>query len=215
MMIIDSREPKSIQEYGQNFFDGKVHVEIQELPEGDFKYKNVIVERKEINDFVSSIIDKRMKNQKKKLIEKQKDGYHCYVIIMGDYKDIDGEHSLSKKAIAGAIASLNEYGIHTIHTRRYDYEMLFEVIYGLMRKFNEDKVISEVFVEPSGYSWTMKSLMCIDGVGKETAKNIIEKLPHLPFFYECSKENLKLLLLEVEGVGNKTADKIIEVLYND
>ena len=214
MIIIDSREPQSIKDYAMSFFNKKLHVEIEELEVGDIQYKNIIIERKRIDDLVSSITDGRFKNQKKKLVEKQNDGYHCYVLIQGEYQDLDEEHILPKKAVAGAIASLNEYGIHTIHTGLYDYEMMFEIIDGIIRKYNEEKIVEAVFVEPDTKTWTQKALMCIKGIGKQTSIDITEKLPHLQRFYEASPESIKLDLMEINGIGEKTADRIMEVIYD-
>lgn len=214
MLSVDTREPESIKEYAQSFFDKKLHVEIEELKVGDIQYGNIIIERKRIDDLVSSIIDGRFKNQKKNLVQKQNEGYHCYVIIQGEYQDLT-DHALPKKAVAGAIASLNEYGIHTIHVGYYDYEMMFEIIHGLMRKYNEEKIVESVFVEPDTDTWTEKSLMCIKGVGKQTAHDIVEIIPHLQRFYETTPEHNKELLMEINGIGEKTADAILGVIYDN
>lgn len=213
MLLIDTREPESIKDYAQSFFDRKLHLEIKELPVGDIVYKNIIIERKRIDDLISSITDGRFKNQKKNLVEKQNEGYHCYVLIQGEYQDLE-EHRLPKKAVAGAIASLNEYGIHTIHVGLYDYEMMFEIIDGLIRKYNEEKIVENVFVEPDNSTWTSKALMCINGVGKQTASDITEVLPHMQRFYEASPESVKMDLMEINGIGEKTADRILEVIYD-
>lgn len=213
-MKIDTREPKFIQEIGSLFFhDKNITTTITELPVGDFEHEKIIFERKEINDFVSSIMDGRYKNQKYGLIKKSNDGFHVYVIIQGNYKDINTEHSLSKKTIAGAIASLNEYGIHTLHTSQTDYAMMFELMYGVIRKFNEEKKAEKIFVEPDTATWTEKCLMCIDGIGKQTAHDIIQKLPHLQRFYESSPQILTDILLEIDGVGQKTAEKVVRTIY--
>lgn len=214
MIVVDTREPMSIKSYAQTFFKGKYHLEVKELPEGDIKCDNIIFERKRIDDFISSITDGRFKSQKRKLLQKQQEGYHCYVIIQGEYQDLDDTHILPKKAVAGAIASLNEYGIHTIHVGLYDLELMFEVIDGVIRKYNEEKVCPEVFVEPEGLTWTQKALACINGVGVETAKNITKVVPHLHRFYEADYETNKDLLIEVEGVGVKTSERILKELWS-
>ena len=215
-LIIDTREPTSFVQYAQRFYeDTEVDVVIEEQTVGDFRVDKLIIERKEINDFVSSILDKRLHNQKANMVSMTNAGFHCYVIIVGNYKDIDSYHSLSKKAFSGAVASLNEYGIHTIFTDKYDMQMFFETISALIRKYNEDKLASKIFVEPDTSTWTMKCLMCIPGIGKETASNIVTKLPHLRRFYETDKEILKQILLEIDGVGEKTATTIIDVMYGD
>lgn len=214
--IIDSREPKTIQDVMAEAFEREgILTEIQELPEGDFKYDNIIFERKEINDFVSSIKDGRYKSQKRKLLIKQNEGYHIYFIIHGQPRDLDEHNQLSKKAIAGAIASLNEYGIHTLMCNRFDLEMVFQLMYGVIRKYNEDRVVTPVYVQPDNASFTVKCLMCITGVGRETAESIAEHLPHLSIFYRSKREDLRKALLDVRGVGSKTADKILDEMIEE
>lgn len=208
--IIDSREPKTIQDVMVEAFEREgILTEIQELPEGDFKYDNIIFERKEINDFVSSIKDGRYKSQKRKLLVKQNEGYHIYYLIHGQPRDLAEENQLSKKAIAGAIASLNEYGIHTLMCNRYDLEMLFQLMFGVIRKYNEERVVEPVYVQPDNASWTVKALMCITGIGRETAENIAEHIPHLSIFYRSKRSDIRKTLLDVKGVGTKTADNIL------
>lgn len=216
-LMIDSREPSIIKEVGKTFFEENpdITVEVAELETGDFTYDKLIIERKEINDLISSIMDKRLKSQKRRMIELQNNGYHCYVIIMGQYKDIDEYHKLSKKHVAGTIASLNEYGIHTINTGRYDFEMLFEVISGLIRKFNQEKKVEEVFVEPPLMDWTTKALMCIPDVGTKTALEITENIKHLEELYKMTPESCVEYLQTIKGVGSKTAEKIKENIYED
>lgn len=209
-LIIDSREPKTIKEVMTEAFEREgIVTEVQELPEGDFKYDNIIFERKEINDFVSSIKDGRYKSQKRKLLLKQNEGYHVYYLIHGQPRDLAEENQLSKKAIAGAIASLNEYGIHTLMCNRYDLEMLFQLMFGVIRKYNEERVVEPVYVQPDNASWTVKALMCITGIGRETAENIAEHIPHLSIFYRSKRSDIRKTLLDVKGVGTKTADNIL------
>lgn len=215
-LIIDSREPSSVKNIITGAFESVgFNTKIEELKEGDFKYHNIIFERKEINDFVSSILEGRLKTQKRKLLKKANEGYHIYLLIQGDYKDIDSYHNINKRSFAGAIASLNEYGIHTLHCSQYDLTMMFELMYGIIRKYNEEKKIETVFIEPDSISWSSKSLMCIDGIGKETAENIIKEIPHLHIFYDNKKEHMFKALLDVQGVGLKTATKILDTIYYD
>ena len=209
--FIDSREPQTMKDIMTEAFQREgILSEVQELPEGDFKYDNIIFERKEINDFVSSIKDKRYKSQKRKLLIKQNEGYHIYVIIHGQPRDLAEENQMSKKAIAGAIASLNEYGIHTLMCNRYDYEMIFQLMYGVIRKYNEERVVEPVYVQPDNASWTVKALMCITGIGRETAENIARHIPHLSIFYRSKRGDMKRALLDIKGVGTKTADNILD-----
>ena len=51
---------------------------------GDYEFNNVIVERKEIDDFCNSILDKRIENQVKNM---KQSGKVCFIIIVGNMKD--------------------------------------------------------------------------------------------------------------------------------
>jgi len=216
ILYIDSREPQTIKEVVSEFFAREgIQSVVQELPEGDFKFDKIIFERKEINDFVSSIKDKRYKSQKRKLLIKQNEGYHIYYLIHGMHRDLSDENYLSKKAVAGAIASLNEYGIGTLMCNRYDLEMLCHLMYGVIRKFNDEKICEPVYVQPDNASWTVKALMCISGVGRETAENIAKHIPHLSIFYRSKREDMKKALLDVKGVGSKTADNILDEIVDE
>lgn len=62
---------------------------------------DVCIERKTINDFCTSVMDKRMENQAKRMKRKYK---HCYVLISGRIKDrISPIHD---NAIVGMMVSL-------------------------------------------------------------------------------------------------------------
>lgn len=106
-LIIDNRE-KSVKEYFQNF----ENVSYQNLEIGDiqFYYKNeliVIIERKTIKDFISSLKDKRYKEQKIRMkmnINKDKMIY----LIEGNLNDFKGDKidGISKKIINSTFISL-------------------------------------------------------------------------------------------------------------
>lgn len=213
-LTIDSREPSYIKESLPAFFEYNhldIKTEVKELPVGDFKYGGLIIERKEINDFYSSIIEHRMTLQKMKMCMVAEEGFTPYVLIHGSLDNVY-LNSLSKRAYCGMIASLNEYGIHTIHIEKNDLSLVYEMIYALMRKHDEDKPLRLPFIEPNGDSWCQKSLQCIQGVGEETSRKIVEKFPTVHSLLECDYSTLIDGLMEVEGVGKKSATHIADVV---
>lgn len=214
---VDTREPPYIKNMFYEFFqveDPSIQVESKELVVGDIIYDKLVIERKEVNDFVSSIMDGRYKGQKFKMGLALHRGFHVYVLIHGAYKDINKEHGLSKRAYARAIASLNECGIHTINLPQYDMALLCETVYGLMKKFNEDKVLSCPFIEPTGRTFTQKALQCIPGVGEELSKRITEVYPSFHSFYQGNKETMVEDLQLIDGIGLSLATQIMETLYD-
>lgn len=213
-LLIDSREPSWIKEVIPTYFDNagiNIQTEIRELPVGDFQYGNLIIERKEINDFYSSIVEQRMTIQKMKMVMAIEQGFTPYVLIHGSIESVRYT-SLTKRGYCGMIASLNEYGVHTIHLENSNISMLCEMIYALIRKHDEEKTMRLPFVEPRGDTWTERAIKCIDGVGEEKAKLILEKFPTLHSMMECSYDSLISGLMEVEGIGKVSATHIADTV---
>lgn len=217
-LVIDSREPQSMKDGFQKYFRENIHepieFEIKELQAGDFMIDNILIERKEINDFYSSIMDNRYSSQKVKLASQVSQGMHVYVFIHGDVDNM--YKAISPRVYSGAVASLCEAGINVLHlpdSETYIYEM----VYALIRKYNPSKVLETPFIRPAVDNFTQKCLMCIPGVGEETASNIIaEYSPNLASYYaELNHERLVEELTRVKGVGIKTARKIVKTLHGE
>lgn len=214
MLMIDSREPEWVKESFPAFLEYHhipITVEVKELPVGDFQYGNLIIERKEINDFYSSIVEQRMTLQKMKMVMAIEQGFTPYVLIHGSIDNVY-MNALSKRSYCGMIASLNEYGVHTLHLEHNDITMLYEMIYALIRKHDEDKVLKLPFIEPRGDTWCHRSLQCIDGIGEETANRITKEFPTIHSMLDCSYDTLVEGLMEIEGIGRKTATHIADVV---
>lgn len=78
----DDREPE--MQLLVDINDIKIEFDRKRLLVGDYIYKDLIVERKTIDDFCSSILDKRLEGQ----IEKMKEsGKNCFIFVIGQVKD--------------------------------------------------------------------------------------------------------------------------------
>ena len=103
-VTVDSREPKKVIENGRKLF----YIDINTLDEGDVQNeaKTAVIERKEVKDFLSSIRDRRLKEQP---LNMQKFPFR-WIIIEGDFDKLRKEDKryrvYSDKMIAGKIASL-------------------------------------------------------------------------------------------------------------
>jgi len=102
MIIQDDREP----EMNQLMFlvDSNLKMERKRLKIGDYSFGNVIVERKEMNDFCLSIIDGRLMKQVEGLNEEQKNGKKCFIILIGRISERDSQ--LHENCILGKLCSL-------------------------------------------------------------------------------------------------------------
>ena len=101
-MIIwqDDREPKTMQLLA-DASKGDIIFERKRLKVGDYIIDDrICVERKEINDFCASIIDKRIDKQ----IEQMKKKYEkCFIIVIGHIKDrtsMINEHCVLGKMVS-------------------------------------------------------------------------------------------------------------------
>jgi len=93
----------------------KVEVEIKELKVGDFQIGDITIERKTFNDFLESMINKRLLNQLKNLQQTKK-----AILILEGY-DIDylekKERNINPNAVRGFILSISlEHNIPVITT---------------------------------------------------------------------------------------------------
>lgn len=201
-LFLDNREPLSIQRTGKEFFPD---LKIVTLPVGDVVAGNILVERKEVADFASSITDGRYRNQSCNMVEKANQGAHCYEIIQGNFKEYEasGYCSISRKAFRGAIASLCER--HKIQVLQVDDEVDFWIqIDRLIEKYNDERPVQRVDVIPNGSTIQEKMLKCVPGISDVHAKAILEVFTLQELIEIDEKE-----LLEVGGIGPKRAKSII------
>lgn len=99
VIIQDDREPNmqivaDLNELGIEF-------EPRRLSTGDYVFGNVLVERKTIDDFCASIMDKRLEGQ----IEKMKQsGKECFIIVVGGINDRTSE--INENCLLGKMVSI-------------------------------------------------------------------------------------------------------------
>ncbi|XRO77567.1 DEAD/DEAH box helicase [Methanocaldococcus sp. 10A] len=197
-IIVDVRE-KNMAKLLHNYAD----VELKTLEVGDYVLSDrVVVERKTADDFVNSIIDKRLFNQLKNLKKVEKP-----LLI------IEGENfsRLHENAIKGAILSIIfDFGIPIIFTKNA------EETADLLIKIAEKEQIKEKRAVMVRYGKTTMSL-------KEQQKFIVESLPDVGgALAERLLKHFKTVenvftakeeeLMKVEGVGKERAKKIRDVL---
>lgn len=100
---------------------------------GDYIYKNLLIERKEISDFCSSILDKRLESQIKNMNES---GKECFVIIIGKLKE--RKVDIHENCILGTICSLvYKHKIKVIQVED-EFQFLW-VMRNLIEKYKENE----------------------------------------------------------------------------
>ncbi|WP_423793069.1 DEAD/DEAH box helicase [Methanocaldococcus indicus] len=197
-IIVDVRE-KGIAKY----LSDKVDVEIKTLDVGDFVLSDrVVVERKTGEDFINSIIDKRLFNQLKELKRYEKP----ILIIEGDYKK-----RLHENAIRGAILSIIlDYSIPIIFTKDLDETISYLVQIAEKEQIKEKRPI---LIRAGKKPMTLKErqefiVQSLPEVGGALAKNLLKHFKTVENVFTAKEEEL----IKVEGVGKERAKKIREVL---
>ena len=91
---IDNREPQSIKEYFLNNSNEKLIVRLKNLDQGDFIIRDnsenilLIIERKTINDLLSSVKDTRYLEQSERYIQLDLPSNKIIYIIEGNYHNL-------------------------------------------------------------------------------------------------------------------------------
>jgi len=96
---VDDREPR--MDLIADINDVGIEFDRKRLKVGDYVYRDILVERKEINDFCSSILNGRIDSQ----VERMKNcGKECFLIVVGRIKDRTSE--IHENCILGKMTSI-------------------------------------------------------------------------------------------------------------
>ena len=184
-----------------------VNIEVKSLPVGDYIIsEDVVVERKTVSDFASSLIDKRIFVQAKNLALT----YPKPVFV------VEGENlywvsGISAKAIRGTILSLIlDYKIPTILTKNPGETAAFIV---QMAEKEQLEKISHPTIRGEKKPLTLKEqqeyvVAGLPNVELTLAKRLLEVFGSVEKVFQASKDELK----KVPGIGETIAEKIRKVI---
>jgi len=211
IIIADDRERNSgVIDYLK---DLGARVYIRRLELGDYIVsEDVIIERKNANDFISSIIDKRLFEQ---AIALKKAFLRPIIIIEGNLEKTLVIRKVNKRQVLGAIASLALMGISTVFT--YDVDETAYIIYSMARRLqiHEKKGIrvspTKMKIAKGGKTIREAQLNLIaslPGISYELAERILEYFGSPRKFFSAHPHEWR----KVKGLGDKRIDKLIEIL---
>ena len=204
VVYADSREGNS--KVIRHLTEMEIDVQIRAMAVGDYQVSDeVAIERKTANDFVSSLIDKRLFKQARELSEEFK---RPLIILEGDdlYNGM-----VNPNAIRGSIASLAlDFGISIIPTRNaQDTAAMIKRI--AIREQNGEKVPIQIRTDKKPVSLMDQQLFIVESlpnIGPVNAKNLLLHFGSVSKILNASEDELQ----EVEGIGLKTAQSIRHVL---
>ena len=186
----------------------KAMIEIRQLPVGDFILSDrIAIERKTIDDFLQSIIDKRLLSQAEELSR----NFEIPLMIIEGGRDMYSLRDIHPNAIRGALASLSiDFGISIIPTINEEDTANTLLLIAKREQFPEDREIAlrgekKPLTLEEKQKYIIESLPNVSAV---LARRLLEKFGTVRDIMNASKKEL----MDVEGIGKGKAESIYEVL---
>jgi len=180
-------------------------IEMKELKVADYIINEIAIERKTVDDFLSSIIDKRLEKQ----IEELKQ-YEKKLIILEGYEEKPLYHKnsrINENAIRGMLLSITlKHNIPIIMTKNPEDTAIF--INVLANKKDNLKSINpnkKIINEEERAEYILESF---EGIGPKTSKRLLEKLKSLRNIFSSSDDILEEIIGK-KFQGFKILDKKI------
>ncbi len=182
---------------------------IENLPIGDIIENGYCIERKSAQDFLSSILDRRIFNQSINMA----DNYpgKCVIIVEGDLKSLSdtihfsGIQNITIEGVRGAIASLyTKYHVPVLLvSNRHGFVEMTNKLLEKNKECNEELTIIEPPILKRKVDPKLQILMQVPHVGFKKAQII---LGHYALFSNIGKID------RPKGISQKDVDTILEVL---
>ncbi len=203
LIYADSREGTSVLRELEKL---DVDVEVKGLAVADYQISDeVAIERKTSQDFINSIMDKRLHKQAKELVENFK---KPVIILEGNGLYASFIHP---NAVRGALASVAvDFGIPIIPTRSEVDTAAMIARIAFREQKNERTEISRRTEKKPLTSWEQQLYIVesLPNIGPVTARKLLEEFGNVKGVINASENELK----KVEGIGNKIAQRIREVV---
>jgi len=198
---VDSREMRS--EVVKRLYE-KAVVKVENLNADYVVSDRVAIERKTVDDFVESIVDKRLFDQ---LIELKRNYEKPILMVEGDgiYR------RLNPSAIRGALATIIvDLGIPIIFTRNSEETAEFILSLARREQLARDREVSPHYGKTK---MTLKEqieyvVSSISDVGPVIARNLLEHFQTIENIAKADVEDL----MKVPKVGRKIAEKIVRIM---
>ena len=183
-----------------------VDIKVKSLAVADYQVSDdVAIERKTNNDFISSIMDKRLYKQAKELVE----NFKKPLMIIEGAELYSG--FIHPNAVRGAMASIAiDFGISIIPTR--SPEDTAAMIYRIaVREQTREKSDIQIRTEKKPLTTWEQQLYIIESlpnIGPVTARKLLGEFKSVKSVINASEDDLK----KVDGIGDKIAKRILRVV---
>lgn len=187
--------------------------QVERLEVADYVIGGVYgVERKTVDDFVNSIIDKRLFEQARLLRESYE---KPIVVVEGRLDEVVAARNISLNQIFGALLALIDMGVHVIQVS--DPHQTALLIYILSKRLEKESS----YVRPSKRRVLRKGraslrdiqvnlIATLPGISYSTAKRILATFRTPRKFFQATPAELRKA-----GLGPKKVGRILEILDTD
>ena len=204
-ITVDHREYRS--NVVKNLAVKDVYVEPSQLDVGDYVLSSRIgVERKNVDDFLESLVDGKLFKQ----IANLRDAYSRPVLIL-EGENLLTKRNISHNAIFGSLASISvDFGIPVLTTKNASEtaDLLYIIA---KREQREDKKTIALRGEKTTMSLTERQQFLIEGlpnISSVLAKRLLSHFGSIRDIANATEEEL----MEVRGVGKNIASDILKLL---
>lgn len=190
-IIVDYREKSSL--ICSEIVSLGMEIEFKELKVADYIVKDTAIERKTINDFISSMINKRLTKQLDELQQYKK----RLLMIEGiEEQDIYNDEigiGVHPNAIRGFILSiLLKYNVPIVYTK--DYKDSAKFIAVLAKKEEKELSLNVTKKNLNKKERLQFILEGFPGIGPKNARKLLKKFKTIPKIINASDEELKEIL---------------------
>jgi len=209
-IFVDSRETKS--EVTKFLDKAGVDLKLQNLGIGDYVIsERVCIERKRVDDFLESLINKR-RNLLEQILRLKKEYEKPLLIIEGE--SLYGDRNVHPNVVRAVMAAIAiDLSVPIIQTR--DEADTASLLYVIAKREQRPtkREINPHGKKPSGSLRAQQEYLvsALPNIGIITAKNLLTQFKTVERILTATKEEL----MEVDHVGEKTAGYIKEVLSKD
>ncbi len=204
-IIVDYRERNSL--VISELINLGIEIEFRELKVADYIVKDVAIERKTINDFVNSMINKRLFNQ----IQELQQYKNKLLLVEGiDEQELysDDESGVNGNAIRGFLLSiLLKYNIPIIFTKNAEDSAKFISV--LSKKQTKEmalKAKKRILNKKEQLQFIIESF---PGIGPKTAQKLLKKFKTIQNIINASEQELK----ETIGKKSEVINKLVNMNY--
>ncbi len=210
IIFVDNREQAS--SVTKALFERECKIIMKQLPIGDYILsKDVCVERKTIQDFVSSMIDGRLFNQ---LVDLRENYPKPLIILEGKIDELFTLRNIHRNSLIGALTSIAlDYQVPIINTKNVEETAEYLYVIAKREQLANKKEVS-LRIGRKGLTLKEQQQYIVEGfplVGPGLAKNLLKEFGSIKNIANANEKELQ----NVENLGKLKAKKIRKILDSE